>query len=56
MSPNRLMRNTALGLLATAAVTLLAAFVMICVRTETFFPWTAVVHEDGMRTLLQIIF
>ena len=49
-------RHLAVALLAFAAVVLLVAFVMICVRTGSLWPWTRVVHEDGQRTLLLTIF
>ncbi len=49
-------RHLAVALLGFAAVVLLAAFVMICVRTGSLWPWTRVVHEDGQRTLLLTIF
>lgn len=48
-------RHLAVALLGFAAVVLLAAFVMICVRTGSMWPWTRVVHEDGQRTLLLTI-
>ena len=48
-------RRLAVALLGFAAVVLLAAFVMICVRTGSMWPWTRVVHEDGQRTLLLTI-
>jgi len=35
---------------------LLLAFGAICVEAGTLWPWTSVVHEDGMRTLLGTIF
>ena len=38
------------------AVILLGAYVAICLSTGTPWPWTRVVHEDGQRTLLGMIF
>jgi hypothetical protein len=35
---------------------LLVAFVGICLMTGTAWPWNQVVHEDGVRTLLETIF
>lgn len=48
-------RYLAIALLGVAVVVLLAAFVLICVRIGTMWPWTRVVHEDGQRTLLLTI-
>lgn len=41
---------------ALPAVVLLSAFVGICIQTGTPWPWNRVVHEDGVRTLLQTVF
>lgn len=45
----------AVTLLAWAGAVLLAAFVLICVRTGSAWPWNLVVHEDGRRTLVLTI-
>jgi hypothetical protein len=47
--------HVALTLLAGAGTVLLAAFVIICVRTRSAWPWNLVVHEDGQRTLILTI-
>lgn len=38
------------------AAILLLSFVGICWHTRTLWPWNAVVHEDGKRTLLETVF
>jgi hypothetical protein len=38
------------------ATVLATAFVGLCVMTGTPWPWTRVVHEDGVRTLLGTVF
>lgn len=43
-------------LLALAGMTLVFALVAICVRIGSAWPWMQVVHEDGVRTLLETIF
>lgn len=44
-----------MALLAWAGVVLLGAFVAICMRTGSGWPWRLVVHEDGKRTLIGTI-
>jgi hypothetical protein len=34
---------------------LVISYAAICLRTNSWWPWTRVVHEDGMRTLLATI-
>jgi hypothetical protein len=48
-------RRIAAALLAWAGLVLLGAFVAICMRTASVWPWTLVVHEDGKRTLIGTI-
>lgn len=44
-------RYLAPALLALAGSVLLVAYLVVCVRTGSFWPWSLVVHEDGQRTL-----
>src|SRR5947208_12384253 len=43
-------------LIGVPLLTLAAAFITICVRFHTAWPWNVVVHEDGRRTLFETIF
>ncbi len=57
MSTNDLAYPRLLGwtLLALAGITLATALTVICVRAGSAWPWSLVVHEDGVRTLLGTI-
>lgn len=44
------------ALFVVPALVLAVAFVGVCVQAGTPWPWNRVVHEDGIRTLLQTIF
>jgi hypothetical protein len=49
-------RTLARAMIALASLTMIVAFVAICIRTGTAWPWMRVVHEDGMRTMLGTVF
>jgi len=42
-------------LLSLAGGVLIVAYVGICVRVGSFWPWNEVVHEDGQRTLISTV-
>ncbi len=55
MTAATLYRTLAVILFAVAGAILFVAYVMICVRIGSSWPWGLVVHEDGKRTLLLTI-
>ena len=49
-------RELGAGMLAFALGVVVIAYVVICARTGSAWPWLEVVHEDGQRTLLGSLF
>lgn len=49
-------RTVALSFCAIFGAMLVAAYIVICLRTGTVWPWSLYVHETGLRTLTGTVF
>lgn len=55
MSPATLQRIAGWALLSLGTAVLAVSYAVVCQRTGSLWPWTRVVHEDGIRTLLATV-